>query len=221
VNFGRRNTSSNRSSLVSRHPEGFPYSDSCFADEQGRALIIVILISMVRFNPQEFPSDLSASLARDFFIRFTTTGRKTGLPRTFESTFVWNRDNSSFIVSGYPGKRDWLANMGANPKVIVHTVERGIYYDIPTTARVLTRRAERIAPLLDFLDRWATRPEAPRRLFSLIVCAIRLNHRFRLPWWGPFWLVRKLFDRMPCVQLLIVASPARRRRPPPSRSNQE
>ena len=176
---------------------------------------------MVPFNPQEFPPDLLESLEHDFFIRFTTTGRRTGLPRTSETTFVWNRDTSSLIVSGYPGKRDWLANMGANPNVTLHTVERGIYYDIPTTARVLTLRTDRIAPLIAFLDRWATRPEAPRRVFSLIVCAIRVNRRMRLPWWGPFWLVRKLFDRMPCAQLSIVASPTLRRSQPPARSNQQ
>ena len=174
---------------------------------------------MSQFDPADLPPDLQASLANDFVIRFTTTGRKTGIPRTSETTFVWNKDGS-FVISGYPGKRDWIANMAANPNVVLHTVERGVYYDIPARAEVLTRREDRTDPLMAFLGRWAARPEAPQKLFSLAVGAIRMNRRLKLPWWGPFWMVRKLLDRMPCARLVIVSPPTPRRTPPPPKSRE-
>ena len=143
------------------------------------------------------------------------------MPRTSETTFVWNKDDGSLIVSGYPGKRDWIANMMANPDVTLHTVQSGLYYDIPARAEVLTRPEDRIGPLIAFLERWADRPEAPRSIFSLAVRAIRINRKLKLPWWGPFWMVRKLFDRMPCARLAIVSPPTLRRTPPPPRSGEQ
>jgi hypothetical protein len=161
------------------------------------------------------PDDLRASLARDFFIRFTVKGRRTGIPRTTETTFVWD-GGARLYISGYPGTRDYIANLAADPRIVVHTVERGVYYDIPATARVLRDRRERTPHLLAFLDRWATRPEAPRPLFRCAVASIRLNHRLRLPWWGPFWVARRILDRMPCAELTFDGPPVRRRSPPPA-----
>lgn len=174
---------------------------------------------MPPFDPANFPSDLLESLRSDFFIRFTTVGRRSGLPRTSETTFVWD-GKASFVISGYPGKRDWIANMTADPNVTLHTVERGIYYDIPARAEVLTSREERTEPLIAFLERWANRPEAPQKLFRLVIGAVRVNRKLRLPWWGPFWMVRKLFDRMPCARLELVGIPTQRRTPPPLRSRE-
>ena len=110
--------------------------------------------------------------------------------------------------------------MAANPDVTLHTVERGVYYDIPARAEVLTRREDRTGPLLAFLERWAVRPEAPRKLFRLLIGAMSLNRKLRLPWWGPFWIIRNVLDRMPCVRLVIVGPPAKRRTPPPPRSRE-
>ena len=165
--------------------------------------------------PADLPDDLRQALAHDFFIRFTVKGRKSGKPRTTETTFVWDGDSRLFI-SGYPGKRDYIANLAAGPDVVVHTVERGLYYDIPATARVLRDRRERTAPLLAFLDRWAARPEASRPVFRCAVEAMKLNHRFRLPWCGPFWLAQRILDRMPCAELTLVGTPTRRSMPPPA-----
>jgi hypothetical protein len=111
-----------------------------------------------------------------------------------------------------------VANLAAHPDVTVHTVERGVFYDIPGRARVLRDRRERTPRLLAFLARWADRPEAPRRIFNLVLGAIALNRHLHLPWWGPFYLVRRLFDRMPCVEIVFVGPPVRRRGPPPEPS---
>jgi hypothetical protein len=159
------------------------------------------------------PEDLRYALSHDFFIRFTAIGRKSGKPRTTETTFVWEAMPSGpqrIYVSGYPGKRDWVANVRVNKYVMLHTVEHGVHYDIPATARVITERRERTVPLLAFLDRWASRPGAEQRIFGLLISAIRLNRRLRLPWWGPFYIARRILDRMPCVELTFAGNPARR-----------
>ena len=163
----------------------------------------------------DLPADLLASLETDFFIRFTTTGRRSGAPRTTETTFVWDGDARLF-VSGYPGRRDWIANIAADGRVVVHTVENARYYDIPCTARVVSNRDERTPLLLAFLEHWAVRPQAPRKLFRLVIGAIRLNRRLHLPWWGPFYFARRILDRMPCAELTFAAAPQRRTSPPPS-----
>lgn len=165
------------------------------------------------------PNELKHALSRDFFIRFTAIGRRTGTPRTTETTFVWNAESTGpnrIYVSGYPGKRDYVANALANPTVTIHTVEHGVYFDIPAVARVITDRNDRTGPLLAFLDRWANRPEAEQRVFGWLVATIRVNRRLHLPWWGPFYLARRIMDRMPCVELTFVGPASRRLTPPPA-----
>lgn len=51
-------------------------------------------------------------------IDLTTIGRRSGKPRRIE--IWWFRIGDRFIITGTPGRRDWVANVGANPQVIVH-----------------------------------------------------------------------------------------------------
>lgn len=51
-------------------------------------------------------------------IDLTTFGRQSGEPRRIE--IWWFRVGGRFIITGTPGRRDWLANVRANPNVIVH-----------------------------------------------------------------------------------------------------
>jgi deazaflavin-dependent oxidoreductase (nitroreductase family) len=57
-------------------------------------------------------------LASHRTIELSTTGRRTGKPRRIE--IWWFRVDGRFIVTGTPGRRDWLANVIADPGVIVH-----------------------------------------------------------------------------------------------------
>ena len=52
-------------------------------------------------------------------VDLTTIGRRSGRPRRVE--IWWFRFEERFIITGTPGRRDWLANVRANPAVIVHT----------------------------------------------------------------------------------------------------
>ena len=145
------------------------------------------------------------------------TRRRSGTPRTVETTYVWDGGNR-IVISGYPGRRDWVANMAAHPEVTVHTVEGDRWFDIPGTARVLRDRNERVPHLLAFIEHWAERPGFPRRRFMFVLNMIKLNRRLHLPWWGPFYFVRKIFDKMPCVEITLTGKPVDRPGGPPPMS---
>ncbi len=159
-------------------------------------------------------SALENILENSFFIRITMTRRRSGTPRTVETTYVWDGANQ-IVISGYPGPRAWVANMAAHPEVTVHTVEGDQWFDIPATARVLRDRNERVPHLLAFIEHWTERPGFPRRRFMFVLNMIKLNRRLHLPWWGPFYFVRKIFDRMPCVEITFTGEPVRREGAPP------
>lgn len=50
-------------------------------------------------------------------VDMTTFGRKSGEPRTVE--IWWFRFEDRFIVTGTPGRRDWLANVRADARVVI------------------------------------------------------------------------------------------------------
>jgi hypothetical protein len=69
------------------------------------------------------------ALERDQTIDITTTGRKTGLP----------------------GRRDWYANLQANPDFIFHLKE-SVQVDLPARAKPIAAEAERRAVLARILQ---------------------------------------------------------------------
>lgn len=85
-----------------------------------------------------------AALATDRTIDITTTGRRSGRPRRVE---IWyhNLDGRIFIT-GLPGKRDWHANLIANPDFTFH-LKQSATADLPARARSISDPAERRAIL--------------------------------------------------------------------------
>ena len=71
----------------------------------------------------DFPDELQRIL-RDSFALRTTLTRKTGQRRTIETTYWWDGARE-IALSGFPGKRDWVASLARNPAVVIHTVEIG------------------------------------------------------------------------------------------------
>jgi deazaflavin-dependent oxidoreductase (nitroreductase family) len=57
-------------------------------------------------------------LASHLTIDLTTTGRRSGQPRTVE--IWWFRVDGRFVITGTPGRRDWLANVLQDPRVTIH-----------------------------------------------------------------------------------------------------
>lgn len=60
----------------------------------------------------------AADLARHRTIDLTTIGRRSGDPRRIE--IWWFQVNGRFVITGTPGRRDWLANVRSSPEVTVH-----------------------------------------------------------------------------------------------------
>ena len=95
-------------------------------------------------------------------IDMTTTGRHSGLPRRIE---MWLQHvDGRWYVTGLPGRRDWYANLRADPRLVVH-LKHGVVADLPATAvpvdaptrlRVLTDVVTLVDRVPD-LDDWLAR----------------------------------------------------------------
>jgi deazaflavin-dependent oxidoreductase (nitroreductase family) len=60
-------------------------------------------------------------------VDLTTVGRRSGQPRTVE--IWWFHVDGRFIITGTPGRRDWLANVRADPAVVISD-RHGSYHGI-------------------------------------------------------------------------------------------
>ena len=79
-------------------------------------------------------------LAEDPTVDITTTGRRSGVDRRIE---IWMLDvDGRFFVTGTPGRRDWMANLRADPHLVVH-LKRRAGVDIEATATRVTDPATR------------------------------------------------------------------------------
>jgi len=85
--------------------------------------------------------EIERALKKDLTIDITTIGRKTGKPRRLEIWFH-NLDGELYLT-GSPGwKRDWLANLVANPDFTFHLKE-SCRADIPARATPIFDEASR------------------------------------------------------------------------------
>jgi hypothetical protein len=172
----------------------------------------------------QLPEQLENILSNSFYIRTTLT-RKNGSQRTIETTYVWIQEDgvNKIILSGYPGKRDWVASMSRNATVTVHSVEFEPWYDIPAQAVVVRDLNEKLPKIFAFIERWALRPGFPRTKFKILLGAVKINRALRLPWWGPFIIAKRIFNGMPCVEITFTGEPVVRAggAPPPLSEPQE
>ena len=78
---------------------------------------------------------LRDELADDPTVDITTIGRQSGLPRRIE---IWMLEvDGHFFITGTPGRRDWLANLRADPRLVVH-LKRKAGIDVDGTATLVT-----------------------------------------------------------------------------------
>jgi deazaflavin-dependent oxidoreductase (nitroreductase family) len=100
---------------------------------------------------------VSDELRDDPTIDITTTGRRSGEARRIE---IWMLDvDGRFFITGTPGRRDWLANLIADPSLIVH-LKRHAHRDLAARAVPVTDAATRHAVLEHLSARWY-RGQAP------------------------------------------------------------
>jgi deazaflavin-dependent oxidoreductase (nitroreductase family) len=92
-----------------------------------------------------------AELADDPTVDITTTGRQTGLPRRIE---IWLLDvDGRFFITGTSGRRDWLANLTADPSLVVH-LKRHAHLDLAARATSVDDEATRRAVLEHLNATW-------------------------------------------------------------------
>jgi len=107
---------------------------------------------------------LTPELARDLAslrtIDLTTFGRRTNLPRRVE--IWWFHVDGKFVISGTPGRRDWLANVRANPEVIVHAGK----HDLEATAVEIDEPAFRLSFFTHPETRWYSSQAELERLVA-------------------------------------------------------
>lgn len=90
-------------------------------------------------------------LSDDPTIDITTTGRRSGQQRRIE---IWMLDvDGQFFITGTPGRRDWLANLVAEPRLIVH-LKRRAHLDLDARAVVVTDASTRHRVLTHLNARW-------------------------------------------------------------------
>jgi len=82
------------------------------------------------------------ALARDRTIDITTIGRNSGLPRRIETWFY--RVDDQIYLTGSPGRRDWYANLLANPGFTFH-LKQSVAADLPARAAPIADLEQRRA----------------------------------------------------------------------------
>ena len=95
-------------------------------------------------------ADVERALERDRTIDITTTGRRSGRPSRIE---IWFHNvDGRIYITGLPGRRDWYANVVANPEFTFH-LKQSVQADLPARARPITGDAERREVLAEILTR--------------------------------------------------------------------
>ena len=102
--------------------------------------------------------DASSTIA-DRTIDITTTGRRSGEPRRIEIVFYRSAD--VIYLSGIPApkRRDWLANLSAQPQFTFH-LKHGVVADLAARATVIDNPAERRRVLTVFVEEFNRRRTA-------------------------------------------------------------
>ena len=101
-----------------------------------------------------------SSSARERTVDITTTGRRSGRARRIETWFY--RADGRLYLSGLPGRRDWAANLQAQPAFTLH-VKHGAHADLAATARPVTDPRERRRIFSEFVDDM-NQPHNPARI---------------------------------------------------------
>ena len=83
---------------------------------------------------------IRAALQHGLTCDITTTGRKSGVPRRIEIWYFML--DGDVYITGTPGRRDWLANLRADPRMLFH-VKEGAQADLAARAAIIGDPAER------------------------------------------------------------------------------
>lgn len=99
----------------------------------------------------EVDAELQAARTGPITVDITTTGRRSGEPRRIEIWIV-NIDGM-IVIAGTPGRRDWFANLSADPRLTVHFKETTLA-DVTATAHEVENPGHRRAIFEHPATRW-------------------------------------------------------------------
>ena len=116
------------------------------------------------------------ALANDRTIDITTIGRTSGLPRRIETWFY--RVDDQIYLTGSPGRRDWYANLLANPGFTFH-LKQSVAADLPARATPITGREERRAIFERILSDLGGSENLQAWLEGSPLMAVRFDDRLR------------------------------------------
>ena len=111
-------------------------------------------------SPEPAMDDLIQRLASTRTIDITTVGRKSRDAARIE--IWWFRVGDAFYITGTPGRRDWFANLAADPTITVHTPDG----DFAGRASVVSNPDTRRAVLSDPQLQWYRSRSELERLVS-------------------------------------------------------
>jgi deazaflavin-dependent oxidoreductase (nitroreductase family) len=117
-------------------------------------------------------TEIERALTTDALIDMTTVGRKTGNPSKIEIAF--HNFDGVLYISGMPGKRDWYANLVANPAFTFH-LKQSTQADIPARALPITDEAERRRVLTRIVQKWNRQEQLEAFVQSSPLVEVRLE----------------------------------------------
>ena len=111
------------------------------------------VLSVMTSQEAQLDERVRGALARGGVIDITTAGRHSGKPRRLE--IVFHNIDGRIYISGMPmpTRRDWLANLDANPRFTFH-LKGAVRADLPATARIIDDEAERRQILARVARNW-------------------------------------------------------------------
>lgn len=111
------------------------------------------------------------ALKADRLIDITTRGAKTGKLHRIEIAFHYF--DGELYISGKPGKRDWYANLTANPDFTFH-LKQSMQADIPAKATPITDETTRRQVLSRVVARWNRQAEIEEYVRSSPLVQVQL-----------------------------------------------
>src|SRR5215212_2978106 len=117
-------------------------------------------------------SEIERALETDNLIDITTTGRKSGKPTKIE--IVFHNFDDVLYITGTPGRRDWYANLVANPQFTFH-LKQSAQADLPATATPITDAATRRQVLTKVVEKWNKQAELEAYVESSPLVEVQLQ----------------------------------------------
>jgi deazaflavin-dependent oxidoreductase (nitroreductase family) len=117
-------------------------------------------------------SAIERALQTDNLIDMTTIGRKSGKPSKIEIAF--HNFDGVLYITGLPGRRDWYANLLANPQFTFH-LKQSVQADLPVTATPITDEPARRQVLTKVVAKWNRKDELEAFVASSPLVEVRLT----------------------------------------------